>query len=313
MKPMPDADPVSVLYVDSDDDARLETATDLEISPLVDASVETCATIDEAIDTLESNAFDCLVTEHELPDGTGLELVEWIRDNHPDLPCILYTNATPDAIRTAAFGSVVVEYLPKEIPDSVTALARLIGNVVSQRSQLAYPIPETEDERLAAIERYDVTDLEATETVDRLTDLVASHFDVAVAFAGIVDAHEERFLACKGADWEQLDREDTICTYTLLEDDHLVVENVQTDGRFADVEILEELDIRSYAGVPLKTPDGLPIGALCLIHDEPRSYTSDEIEDLQQFADELMEQLELRRRLRETERAVPKPDHQGAR
>jgi len=310
---MPDADSVSVLYVDPDDDARLETATDLDISPLVDAAVETCATIEEAIDTLKSTAVDCLVTENELPDGTGLELVEWVRDNHPDLPCILYTSATPDAIRTTEFGSVVVEYLPKDIPDSMTALARLIGNVVSQRSQLAYPIPETEDERLAALGRYDVTDREATETVDRLTELVASHFGVAVAFAGVVDAHEERFLACKGADWEQLDREDTICTYTLLEDDHLVVENVQDDSRFGDVEVLKELDIRSYAGVPLKTPDGLPIGALCLIHDEPRSYTDSEIDDLHRFADELMEQLELRRRLRETERAVPKPDHQGAR
>lgn len=310
---MSDADSVSVLYVDPADDTRVETATDLEISPLLDASVEACSTIEAAIDTLESTPVDCLVTEHDLPDGIGLELVEWIRDNHPDLPCILYTNATPDAIRTAAFESVVVEYLPKEIPDAGTALARLIGNVVSQQSQLAYPIPETEDERLAAIERYDVTNLDATATVDRLTELVASHFDVAVAFAGIVDTHEERFLACKGADWEQLDREDTICTYTLLEDDHLVVENVQADSRFADVEALEELDIRSYAGVPLRTPDGLPIGALCLIHDEPRSYTESEMTDLHGFADELMEQLELRRRLRETERAVPGPDHEGAR
>lgn len=308
---MPDADSVSVLYVEPDDDSRLETATDLEISPLLDADVESCATLDDAIDILESSSIDCVVTEHELTDGSGLELVEWIRDNQPDLACILYTNATPDAIQTATFGSVVVEYLPKEIPDSETALARLIGNVVSQRSQLAYPIPESEDERLAAIGRYDVDELDTAATVDRLTELVASHFDIAIAFAGIVDAHEERFLACKGADWETLQREDTICTYTLLEDDHLVVENVQADDRFADVEALAELDIRSYAGVPLKTPDGIPIGALCLIHDEPRTYSDDEIADLHLFADELMEQLELRRRLRETERAVPKPDHEG--
>ncbi|MFB6189411.1 MAG: GAF domain-containing protein, partial [Halapricum sp.] len=168
-------------------------------------------------------------------------------------------------------------------------------------------------ERIAALQRYDVTDLDAVASVDRLTDLVASHFDVAVAFAGIVDAHEERFLACKGADWERLDREDSICTYTLLEDEHMIVENVQSDARFADVETLADLDIRSYAGVPLKTPDGLSIGALCLVHDEPRSYDEGETSDLHRFADELMEQLELRRRLKETERAVPKPDHEGAR
>ena len=55
---MPDADSVSVLYVEPDDDTRLETATDLEISPLLDADVESCATLADAIDVLESATFD---------------------------------------------------------------------------------------------------------------------------------------------------------------------------------------------------------------------------------------------------------------
>lgn len=307
---MSDAVSVSVLYVDPDDRARLETTTDLEASPLVDADVQSCGSVSAAIEALEAGAVDCVVTEYELPDGSGIDIVAWIRDNRPDLPCVLYTDADTDAIRTTTAEDAVVEYLPRDLPDSVTSLARLIGNVVKQRGQIGYPVPETEDERLAAIEQYGVDDIEALETVDRITKLVDNHFDVAVAFAGIVDAHEERFLACKGADWERLDREDTICTHTLLEEDHLVVENVQSDARFADVEILEELDIRSYAGVPLKTPDGLPIGVLCTIHDEPRSYTDEQIADLHLFADELMEQLELRRRLSEVERAVPKPGHE---
>ncbi|QSG15887.1 GAF domain-containing protein [Halapricum desulfuricans] len=302
---------VSLLYVDPDEQACLETRTDLEASPLLDVDVRTCSSLSTAIETLEADAIDCVVTEYELSDATGIDLLDRLRDDRPDVPCILYTDVGPDAIHTGAARDAVVEYLPRDIPDPVRSLARLVRNVLDERSQLAYPLPETEDERLAAIQRYDVDDLEATTAVDRLTELLANHFDVAVAFVGIVDAHEERFLACKGADWDRLDREDAICSHTLLEDEHLIVEHVQSDARFADIEVLAELDIRSYAGVPLTTPDGLPIGAMCLIHDEPRSYSDDDIEDLHRFAEELMEQLELRRRLSDVERAVPKPDHEG--
>jgi len=299
---------VSLLYVDPDEQARPEVQTDLEASPLLGVDVQTCGSRSAAIEALESTAVDCVVTEYELPEATGIELVHWLRDERPDVPCILYTDVGPDAIETAIAEDAVVEYLPRDIPDSSRSLARLVRNVIAERSQLAYPVSETEDERLAAIQRYDVADLEATATVDRLTELLASHFDVAVVFVGVVDAHEERFLACKGADWDRLDREDAICSHTLLEDEHLVVEHVQSDARFADIETLEALDIRSYAGVPLTTPEGLPIGAMCLIDDAPRSYSDDDIEDLHRFADELMEQLELRRRLSAVERTVPKPD-----
>ena len=308
---MPGDEAVSLLYVDPDEQARLETRTDLEVFPLLDVDVQTCRSLSDAIETLESDSTDCVVTEYELADGTVIGLLEWLRDNRPDVPCLLYTDVGPDVIDTATAEDAVVEYLPRDIPDSIRSLARLVRNILAERSQLAYPVPETEDERLAAIQRYDVDGLEAASTVDRLTELLANHFDVAVAFVGVVDAHEERFLACKGADWDRLDREDAICSHTLLEDEHLIVEHVQSDARFADIAVLEELDIRSYAGVPLTTPDGLPIGAMCLTHDEPRSYSDGDIEDVHRFADELMEQLELRRRLSDVKRAVPKPDYEG--
>lgn len=292
-------DGLVVLVVDEEDD-RTDIVTALRaMGPQV--VVEEAGTVDVATDILEDSTVDCVVTEHTLSDGkqSGLDLVQWIREHSPDVPCILFTDQTPRQIQTAAFENVIVEYLPKDIPDATTALVKLVENVTSQHSQLAYPIPENEDARLAAIEQYDLPGLMAENTFDRLTELVATHFDVTIAFAGIVDAHEERFFACHGADWESIDREDSICTHTILQDDSMVVEDVQADTRFGNIPELENLDIRSYAGVPLKTPGGLPIGALCLIHDQPRSYDDAEIDTLQLFADELMEQLELRRRLAE--------------
>jgi len=126
---------------------------------------------------------------------------------------------------------------------------------------------------------------------------MTAHFDIDVAFVGLVDDHEERFVACEGANWRTLSREDTICTHTILTDEVMVVENVQEDPRFAGVDRLDELDIRSYAGARITDDEGNALGAVCCIHGEPRSYTRAERDDLRRFTDEVQEQLSLRRRL----------------
>ncbi|MFB6150968.1 MAG: GAF domain-containing protein [Haloarculaceae archaeon] len=284
---------LTVLCVDPDEGDRDATSRALGAEGY---EVVGRSSLGAAVDAL-GRSIDCVVTEYALPDGTGLDLAARVRETAPDTPCVLFTDESPDRIDTDRRDGVVVEYLPKDMPDAASSLVRLVGNVVAQRTQVGYPLPPDEDERLAVLEQYDRPDLATAAAFDRLTALARSHFGVDVAFVGLVDAHEERFLACEGADWETLSREDSMCTHTILEDDVMVVEDVAADARFADNERLPELDIAAYAGVPLSTPRGATIGAFCLTHGEPRSFGDAELADLRRFADEAMEQLELRRRL----------------
>jgi len=288
----------TVLVVAGDAEQRDATCRSLE----TEGSYETrqAGSVDEATATLRSETIDCVVTEYTLPDGTGLDLARSSRKIVPDTSCVLYTDASPEQIQTAGHEEVVVEYLPRGMPDSRASLARLIGNLVAQRTQVGYPLPSEESERIAILSQYDRPGLETADTFDRLTTLAKRQFDVDVAFVGLVDAHEERFLACAGADLQTVAREDSICTHTILDDtDVLAVEDTHEDPRFTDNDLLNEFDIRSYLGAPLTTPGGAVIGAFCLMHDEPRSFSEDDRELLCLFADEAMEQLELRRRLNE--------------
>jgi CheY-like chemotaxis protein len=287
---------LTIACVDDDPEARRETRDALVDD---DHDVVSCGTVAEAADLVGTGDVDCVVTEYSLPDGTGLDLTSRIRERSPDTPCVLFTDASPERIDSARHEEVVVEYLPRDMPGAHDSLSRLVENVVAQRTQVGYPLPPEEDERLAALAQYDQPGLDTAETFDRLTALAQHRFGVDVAFVGLVDAHEERFLACAGEDWETLSREDTMCTHTILEDDVLVVEDVDADPRFADNDRLDELGIVAYAGVPLRTSRGATIGAFCLTHGEPRSFSEGELADLRLFADEAMEQLELRRRLAE--------------
>lgn len=288
-------DALTVVCVDPDDEDRAATAAAIDAES--DMVAEPVAGADAALELIEAGDLDCLVVEYDLGTATGLELIERARDLQPGLGCILYTSAAIDEIGADRFADVVVEYLPKDGPDAGERLRHLVRNVVLNRFHVGYPVPADEDERLAAVQSYDVEALSTVETFDRLTRLIANHFDIAVAFVGLVGEREEQFIACYGADWDTLTREDSVCTHAILEEEVTVIEHVQDDPRFRANETLKELGVRSYAGANITDADGHRIGQLCLIHDEPRSYTDAELADLQLFADEVNEQLELRRRL----------------
>ncbi|WP_247010042.1 GAF domain-containing protein [Halorientalis litorea] len=289
----------TVLCVDGDDDDRSATADALADAGL---GVHTAASVAEATDAL-GPSIDCVVTEYTLPDGTGLDLIAGVRGHVPDTPCVLFTDDSPEDIDTTAFESVVVEYLSKGSSGGSDRLTELVDTLLARRSQVGYPLPPDEDGRLAALAQYDVAELETVTALDRLTELAARHFDVDRAFVGIVTEHEERFVSCHGGELEPLDREDTMCTHAILEDDLLVVPDVREDDRFEHNDALDRLNIRSYAGAPVRTPDGAALGSFCLTDGDARTYSADDRTYLRLLADEVEEQLDLRSRLREAGRA----------
>jgi CheY-like chemotaxis protein len=256
------------------------------------------STVEAGTDVAGTDGVDCVVAEYGLPDGTGFELFDRVRQHHPNAVCVLFTDAGHSDIDSAAFRETIAEYLPKDGRDSLDRLVEVTRNAVVNRTQVGFPLPAAEDERLDAVGEYDVEDLRAVDTFDRLSELIATHFDIEVAFVGLLDEEQERFLACHGADWTTLAREDSVCTHAILEDGVTVIENVQEDPRFEHNETLRQLGVRSYAGADIDGPDGHTVGELCCIDHEPRSYTDRELTDLQLFAEEVAEQLELRRRLR---------------
>jgi len=247
----------------------------------------------------ETHAVDCVVSEYELPDGTGLELIREVREATPDATSLLYTERSLDEMDTVAFGEVIAEYVPKDSPGADEQLVSLVEHSLAFRSQTAYPLPDDEDARLEALERYAEDPESLSDSLGRLTELATALFGVNSAAVGLVDDHEERFLSCYGANFDTRERDRTLCTHTILEEGVMVVEDATEDPRFESLERLERADVRFYAGAPVRTPEGLAIGVFCLHDDEPRTLSDREREQLTLLAEEAMEQLELRRQLRE--------------
>jgi CheY-like chemotaxis protein len=79
----------TVLCVDPDDEARSATASTLEDAGL---TVTTCPDLATAVDRLDGT-IDCVVSEFELPDGSGLDLLTVLRERVPDASFVLFTEA----------------------------------------------------------------------------------------------------------------------------------------------------------------------------------------------------------------------------
>ncbi len=152
-----------------------------------------------------------------------------------------------------------------------------------------------EDARIAALRRLDVLDSAAEEPFEKIVTLVRTVLGVEMATVTLVDRDRQWFKARRGIDVAETPRSASFCTHTIQQREPLVVEDALLDPRFAGSPLVAgPPHIRSYAGIPLRTPEGYNVGSLCAMDSRVRSFTAAEIAILANFANIVSDELELR-------------------
>lgn len=107
-------------------------------------TVESATSASDGLDRLDTEQFDCVVSDYDMPERNGIDFLESVRETHPDLPFILFTGKGSEEIASDAISAGVTDYLQKGTDTSqYELLANRITNVVEQfRSRRA--ITETE-------------------------------------------------------------------------------------------------------------------------------------------------------------------------
>lgn len=165
------------------------------------------------------------------------------------------------------------------------------------------PVPEDEDERLAALHAYEILDSLPERAFDDLVRLASHLLNTPIALISLVDRDRQWFKARHGLDAQETSREVSFCAHTLATKTELVIEDVRDDARFADNPlVLQHPHIGSYAGAPILTSEGHALGTICVIDRAPRAFRDDEIRLLKGLARQVMDQLELRMHVEEAKR-----------
>lgn len=163
-------------------------------------------------------------------------------------------------------------------------------NSVAKASKL-----EDEQARLSALDRYQILDTDYEHEFSNICGLIKSIFRVRYVAINLIDSHRQWSKAFIGGEEVTCRREEAFCDYTIRSHEPLVVEDASIDPRFATLGFVTgEAHIRAYLGVPLTSPDGYNIGALCVFDSEPRAFTEADSEILRNFAKVVMTQMEMR-------------------
>jgi K+-sensing histidine kinase KdpD len=159
------------------------------------------------------------------------------------------------------------------------------------------PAPKNESERLFALERYNILDTPREVEFDEIIELIAHICQAPVAVINLVAEDRQWFKAELGLGTRETPLETSFCAHALLEPGLLVVPNLTTDERFAcNPLVTGESGFRFYAGALLETPDGYPIGTLCVLDTEPRDLDEHQRAALSTLAHHVMNLLDLRRK-----------------
>jgi anti-sigma regulatory factor (Ser/Thr protein kinase) len=166
-----------------------------------------------------------------------------------------------------------------------------------------------EAERLAALRRYRILDTDPEAAFDDLALLASQICGTPIALITLVDAERQWFKARVGITTRETSRSISFCSHAIEHDGLFVVPDAREHGTFRDNPMVTgDPYVRFYAGAPLITPEGHPLGTLCVVDRVPRTLTREQTDALLALKRQVEAQLELRSNLAALRQALAERD-----
>ena len=135
--------------------------------------------------------------------------------------------------------------------------------------------PEAESQRRAVLAEYDFEGIQDDPELRAITDFAAKLCEAQTCLVSLVGTNEQHFVARTGLEATGTPRGQSFCQHAMVDNRVMVVNDASQDPRFvANTLVTGPPYIRFYAGAPLISEEGAPLGALCVIDSEPREGLS---------------------------------------
>jgi FOG: GAF domain len=157
-------------------------------------------------------------------------------------------------------------------------------------------IPDNEQLRLKALYQYTLLDTLPDNYFNNLAYIVAQFFQTPIALISLVENESVFFKGNVGMEGVlKVDRGSSLCALAILNFEVTVFTDTLNEPCLLTNPLIRgKFGLRFYAGAPLITPSGYPIGTLCIIDKKPRNFENKERDLLNRFANIAMHEFEMR-------------------
>lgn len=160
--------------------------------------------------------------------------------------------------------------------------------------------------RLAALQRLGVLDTKPEKGLDRLSRIACRMLRAPISLISLVDRDRQFFKSCVGlpeplAAQQQTPLSHSFCKHVVGSGRPLIIDDARSNPLVRANPAVEAMGIVAYAGIPLVTSAGQAVGSFCVIDHRPRSWSFDDVEALQEIAACVMQEMEIRSLLRDSE------------
>lgn len=133
--------------------------------------------------------------------------------------------------------------------------------------------PENEWRRIEKLKSYELMGLGKDPELDVFAQAACLITDSPAALIAMMEEQTQRIQSCVGMELDTVERKNTVCQYTIMSTELLVIEDTFEDPRSSSNPLIREGNIRFYAGVPLMDEDGDVLGTICVIDFQPKSLS----------------------------------------
>jgi signal transduction histidine kinase/DNA-binding response OmpR family regulator len=159
-----------------------------------------------------------------------------------------------------------------------------------------------EKKRLTDILQYQLSgNLNNDPELQSITSLAAYFCEAPISVVTLVGQEQIDFLASSGCPFNGTCKENSFCSFAILQEGFFEVRDTYKDNRFTKNVFVDvpENPVRYYGGWPITSPEGNRFGTLCVIDVKPRKLNPKQIDALKTLGNQVMKQLILKKQNKE--------------